>query len=194
MTQQPSSQPASQPASLHLRGRLAFSRCQSVLPTAAITIPPPTRPDISWHSGGQNGTGASILLPTPHPPHPLVRRSRSTLGALSPVSCVSVSWCQSAPRLFHVSLSPASLSLWHSPSPCYHHQGLTTAAPTMPPFSLEHLACLECSKTEGKKKQRKIQKIKLLRNGRVSARNLYQVIKESCSFLWIILWIILSNP
>lgn len=40
-----------------------LSECQSGLPTAAITIPPPTRPDISRHVGESKG---AISLQLPH--------------------------------------------------------------------------------------------------------------------------------
>lgn len=39
-----------------------LSGCQSGLPTAAITIPPPTCPDISWHTGGQKAQEPLFFL------------------------------------------------------------------------------------------------------------------------------------
>lgn len=39
-----------------------LSTCQSGLPTATITIPPPPLADISWHTGGQRAEAAHSLL------------------------------------------------------------------------------------------------------------------------------------
>lgn len=43
-----------------------LSGCQSGLPTAAITIPPPTHPDISWHTKGQRAEALHSLLQLLH--------------------------------------------------------------------------------------------------------------------------------
>lgn len=46
--------------------RPGLSGCQSGLPTAAITIPPPTHPDISWHTRGQRAQAPHSFLQLLH--------------------------------------------------------------------------------------------------------------------------------